>query len=83
MREKSRIISSAILCVVALGTVTIAPRAASHEAQGAEEPVPAFHKEATRDPLPETLDPSQFPNVVVQNAYTLAARVKRVLYQQP
>lgn len=83
MREKSRTVSSAILCVIALGMATIAPRAASHQAQSAEEPVPAFHKEAPKDPLPETLNPSQFSNVVVQNAYTLAARVKKILYQQP
>jgi Protein of unknown function with PCYCGC motif len=83
MREKSRIISSAILCVLALGMATIAPHAASHQEQGAEEPVPAFHNEAPNGPLPETLGPSQFPDVVVQNAYTFAARVKKILYQQP
>jgi len=33
--------------------------------------------------LPQTLDPASFENPVVQNAYTLAAKVKRVLYQQP
>ncbi len=83
MRAKSRVVCGAILCAVALGMVLAAPRASSRQAQGAEEPVPAFHSEAPQGKLPETLSPSLFTNVVVQNAYTLAARVKRVLYQQP
>jgi hypothetical protein len=83
MRAKSRFIPGAILCVAGFGMAIVAPRAASHQGQGAEEPVPAFHTEAPTGQLPETLSPSQFPNVVVQNAYTLAARVKRILYQQP
>lgn len=48
-----------------------------------EEAVPAFHAEAPRGTLPETLSPEQFTNVIAQNAYALAARVKKVLYQQP
>jgi hypothetical protein len=60
-----------------------APRAASQLGQGAEEAVPAFHNEPPQGQLPETLSPSEFANVVVQNAYILAARVKKILYQQP
>jgi hypothetical protein len=82
MQAKSRFISGAILCAVAMG-VAIAPRASSRQSQGSEEPVPAFHNEAPTGQLPETLGPSLFSNVVVQNAYALAARVKKVLYQQP
>ena len=82
MRAKTRFISGAILCLVTMG-IAIAPRAASHQAQSTEELVPAFHSEAPTGKLPETLNPSQFSNVVVQNVYTLAARVKKVLYQQP
>ena len=83
MRAKSTVVCGAILCAVASGMVFAAPRASSRQAQGAEEPVPAFHNEAPQGKLPETLSPTLFTNVVVQNAYTLAARVKRVLYQQP
>jgi Protein of unknown function with PCYCGC motif len=83
MRAKSRIFSGAILFGVALGMAIAAPHAASRQAQSAEEPVPAFHNEASKGQLPETLDPAQFTNVVVQNAYNLAARVKKILYQQP
>jgi Protein of unknown function with PCYCGC motif len=83
MGAKSRIICGAILCGAALGMAIAAPRATSHLPQGAEEPVPAFHNEAPKGQLPETLNPSQFTNVAVQNAYILAARVKKILYQQP
>ena len=53
--------------------------------QGASdaEPVPAFHSQVPAGPLPATLDPKTFPDVLVQNAYALAARVRKVLYQQP
>jgi uncharacterized protein with PCYCGC motif len=83
MGAKTRIICGAILCGAALGLAIAAPKAASRAAQGAEEPVPAFHSEVPHKPLPETLSPSEFSDVVVQNAYTLAARVKKILYQQP
>jgi hypothetical protein len=83
MGTKSRILSSAVLCGAALGMAMASPHAASHQAQSAPEPVPAFHNEAPKGQLPETIDPAQFTNVVVQNAYTLAAHVKKILYQQP
>jgi len=83
MGAKNRIICGIILCAAALAMAIAAPRAASQLAQSAEEAVPAFHSEPPEGQLPETLGPSQFTSVVVQNAYTLAARVKRVLYQQP
>jgi hypothetical protein len=34
-------------------------------------------------PLPATLSPTLFTNVLIQNAYALAAHVKKTLYQQP
>jgi len=77
------IIWGVILSVAALGVAIAAPRAASRLAQGAEEQVPAFHNEGPRGQLPETLAPSEFSEVVIQNAYILAARVKKILYQQP
>ena len=76
-------IYGAILCAAALGMAIVPPRAASQLAQRAQEPVPAFHSQPPQGQLPETLSPSQFANVVVQNAYILAARVRKVLYQQP
>jgi len=45
--------------------------------------VPAYHKTPPKGALPDTLDPKQFPDAVNQNVYALAARIKKVLYQQP
>jgi len=45
--------------------------------------LPAYHATAPHDPLPATLDPSIFPDVLNQNIYALAAKEKKVLYQQP
>ena len=45
--------------------------------------VPAHHETAPKDPLPGTLDPTIFPDVINQNIYALAAKEKKVLYQQP
>jgi hypothetical protein len=47
------------------------------------EPIPAFHTQLPRSPLPNTLDPTLFTATLVQNAYTVAARIKKLLYQQP
>jgi hypothetical protein len=77
------IIWGAILSLAGVGAAIAAPRAMSRLAQGADERVPAFHNEAPQGKPPETLAASEFTEVVVQNAYILAARVKRVLYQQP
>lgn len=67
-------------------------RVASHESgamstnstmmQDAED-TPAFHSELPKGPLPPAMDPSSFSDVLVQNAYALAAKVRKLLYQQP
>lgn len=50
----------------------------------ADEPTPAFHAEAPKEALPATLEPSLYAdNIETFNAYTVAGRVKKVLYQQP
>ncbi len=45
--------------------------------------VPAYHATAPKSPLGPTLDPTQFKDVVIQNSYAMAAKVKNALYQQP
>src|SRR5579864_3420844 len=73
-----------LLAPLVLGIAFVPQRAASRQSQSAaEEPVPAFHATPPKAPLPETLSPSLFMNAVVQDAYTVAARVKKILYQQP
>ena len=59
------------------------PARQSQQEAKSTEPIPAHHESAPTGPLPETLSPSLFPDPLAQNAYTLAARVKKVLYQQP
>lgn len=50
---------------------------------GAQDAVPAYHTKAPQGELPETMNPELFTDPVVQNAYTVAARIKKTLYQQP
>jgi hypothetical protein len=79
-----------ILVACALGLLLLPQHSlssASHlsslaEPQSATD-VPAFHAEAPAGALPATMSPDNFSDPVVQNAYALAAHVKKVLYQQP
>ena len=85
-----RFLSAAALFGFALGLVLVPQRADSKSPQGAnsphsaaEDPVPAFHAQAPQGTLPATMDPEFFPDPVVQNAYAVAAKIKKTLYQQP
>jgi hypothetical protein len=84
MRKKI-VVGVISLASLAFVLMVIPQRAASRMSQGATdaEPTPAFHSQVPAGPLPATLAPETFTDVVVQNAYALAARVKKVLYQQP
>src|SRR5204863_5404908 len=86
----SRFLSAAALFGFALGLALIPERAASKSSQGANptqsaanEPVPAYHRQAPQAALPATMSPEFFPDPVVQNAYAIAAKIKKTLYQQP
>src|SRR5437764_14996827 len=86
----SRFLSAAALFGFALGLALIPERAASKSSQGANptqsaanEPVPAYHRQAPQAALPATMSPEFFPDPVVQNAYAIAAKIKKMLYQQP
>jgi uncharacterized protein with PCYCGC motif len=48
-----------------------------------DEPTPAFHAEAPKDALPPTMEASIFTDIQTFNAYVVAGRIKKVLYQQP
>jgi hypothetical protein len=52
-------------------------------AQSGDEPTPAFHTQAPQEALPPTMEPSIFQDVQTFNAYLVAGRIKKVLYQQP
>ena len=54
-----------------------------HGAQSASEAVPAFHAQPPQGELPPTMPPSIYTDKLIFNAYAVAGRVKKVLYQEP
>lgn len=81
---------SVVLVLVAFALALLAlPQQSSSRApaipaqQVVDESVPAFHSEPPTDALPATMSADNFTDPVVENAYTLASRVKKVLYQEP
>jgi hypothetical protein len=79
-----KILGGMILLLVAIGLVALPQPASSNSPQsGSEDAVPAYHAQAPKDALPATMDPQTFTQPEVMNAYAIAARVKKVLYQQP
>jgi Protein of unknown function with PCYCGC motif len=86
----SKFLGAAALLGFALGLVLVPQQAASQSSQdsnalptGPDEQVPAFHKQAPQGELPATMNPDLFTDAVVQNAYAVAAKIKKTLYQQP
>lgn len=47
------------------------------------EEIPAYHVSPPEGALPPTVTPDNFTDPIIQNAYTVAAGIKKVLYQQP
>ena len=85
---RKRAFGGMILVAVAAALALVPQLASSRSTAGAAQettdgPVPAFHNAVPSGPLPATLSPSLFTDQIAQNAYTLAARIKKVLYQQP
>jgi len=86
MQTKREWTTGTALFLAALLIVLLPSGARSSRAQTAaqsQEPVPDYHPQPPAGALPDTMDPAQFENPVVKNAYALAAKVKKVLYQQP
>jgi Protein of unknown function with PCYCGC motif len=54
-----------------------------HSQTASAEPVPAFHAQPPSGDLPPTMEPSIYSDKLIFNAYVVAGRVKKVLYQQP
>jgi hypothetical protein len=54
-----------------------------NHAPSADEPTPAFHAKPPQDALPQTMAPALFSETRTSNAYFIASRIKKVLYQQP
>lgn len=86
MRFTQKLLGGLLLFAVAFGMALLPQRAASGSPtpqQGADDSVPAFHAEAPKDALPPTMSPSLFRDPLVANAYTVAGRIKKTLYQMP
>jgi uncharacterized protein with PCYCGC motif len=76
-----------VSCALAgLGLALMAlPQFAARQLPGsaAAEAVPAYHAQPPAGELPATMEPSIYTDKLVFNAYAVAGRVKKVLYQQP
>lgn len=58
--------------------------AAAAGLKAAEEPVPAYHKNLPKKPLPATKDPQLYADrPLVARVYELAGKARPVLYQMP
>lgn len=74
---------SAILLMLPQLAATPKQASANTSAAQSKEPVPAFHAQPPSGQLPDTMEPSLFQDKQVFNAYVVAGRIKKVLYQQP
>ena len=88
MRGMYKIVGTAALLTLGASLLVLPQVARSNAAanppqQPATETVPAFHEAPPTGALPDTLSPALFNDTLAQNAYTIAARIKKVLYQQP
>lgn len=90
MHRVGRVGSALFLFAVALALAIVPVTATSGSSQQgsapqaeADDSIPAYHAQTPKGELPETLKPEYFPNPLVKNAYAVAAKVKKTLYQQP
>src|SRR5690242_2736862 len=68
---------------LALALVPVkASSGSSQEAGAPDNSIPAYHAQAPKGELPETLSAENFSDPLVKNAYAVAAKVKKTLYQQ-
>ena len=69
---------------LALALVPVKASSGSSQEAGAQDnAIPAYHAQAPKGELPETLSAENFSDPLVKNAYAVAAKVKKTLYQQP
>ena len=80
--RKCALTGLAILAFAA--ALLVLPQFAATQSQSAPaEPVPAFHAQPPSGELLPTMEASIYSEKVIFNAYVVAGRVKKVLYQQP
>lgn len=85
MRNLVKLVSAMALVGFGVALVAMPQFAASQSPEAANaEPVPAYHAKAPTGELPSTVEPAIYTgDKLVFNSYAVAARVKKVLYQQP
>lgn len=95
MASKFRVAALVIACVLGAGgwdagvaQAQDAPAASAQspttDASTADKPaIPPYHASTAHVVMPATLDPLQFQDDEARNIYALAAKIKRVLYQEP
>jgi uncharacterized protein with PCYCGC motif len=90
MHRVAKVVGTTLLLFLALALTFIPRSLASGSSQGAnvfqseaDDSVPAYHAQAPKGALPQTMKPEYFPDPLVQNAYAVAAKIKKTLYQQP
>jgi hypothetical protein len=82
--ESKTVAGVAVLFILGIGLALLPQRADSRAPQMSDpEPIPAYHPQIPEGPLPATLSPELFDVAEVQNAYAIAARIKKTLYQVP
>jgi len=85
MFAANRFFASATLLGMALASTFFAQRASPRSPQVpvTDADVPAYHAQPPQGALPATMNPEEFADPVVKNAYAAAAKVRKALYQQP
>jgi len=90
MRGIQKFAGMAILLALAVTLTLIPEPIASGSPQSPDAPqatdensVPAYHAKPPKGELPETMNAELFSDPVVRNAYAVAAKIKKTLYQQP
>jgi Protein of unknown function with PCYCGC motif len=88
MKLFAKVCVTALFLTIAAGLLVLPQFAASPSQQmsgapAADEATPAFHAKPPQDALPPTMEASLFTDIPTFNAYVVAGRIKKVLYQQP
>ena len=69
---------------LALALVPVTASSGSSQEAGAQDnSIPAYHAQAPKGELPATLNPENFTDPLVKNAYAVAAKIRKTLYRQP
>ena len=87
MAQTHKILGGIVLAGLALGLALLPQRVQSQSPATSQtttaESVPAYHNAPPTGTLPETVSAALFQDPLAANAYAIASRIKKVLYQQP